>query len=174
MIHAAFCWPAMADPSLWTMVVHYPHSAAGMMVPIDLMQCTDAPHSHLKNMHVWDCPFYVHEPALQDAHIILKWKLHSCHAIFVSFSPCHSSLVPLVLNAHSGKISPKFHIVFDDWFTSMLSMGADDACNPSQWQELFTTSCFQFYLMMMTPLILSLNGQLMNQIISTISSTPFT
>ena len=43
--HAALHWPDMADPSLWPMAVdyciyrhnHYPHAAAGMMAPIDLI-----------------------------------------------------------------------------------------------------------------------------------------
>ena len=116
-----------------------------MMALIDLLQCTHAPCSHLKNVHVWGCSCYILEPALKDGHKLPKWKLHSHHATFVGFSPCHSLVVPHVLNTHSGKISPQLHIVFDDWFTSILSMGANDAFDPSQWPEFFTTSHFQFY-----------------------------
>ena len=54
------------------------------------------------------------------------------------------SLIPLVLNTSTGKISPQFHVVFDDWFTSVASVGGDEAFDPSQQQELFTMSWYQY------------------------------
>ena len=50
----------------------------------------------------------------------------------------------LLLNTHSGKISPQFCVVFDDWLTSVLSMGADDAFDPQKWHDLSTTSQYQY------------------------------
>ena len=89
-------------------------------------------------MHVWGCPCYVLDPKLQDGHKLPKWKPRSRRGMFVGFSPRHSSLVPLVLKPRTGKISPQFHVVLDDWFTSVLSVGADDAFEPSMWQTLFS------------------------------------
>ena len=90
-------------------------------------------------MHVWGCQCYILEPMLQDGHKLPKWKPQSHHGIFVGFSPHDSSLVLLVLNTQPGKISPHFHAVFDDWFTSVTSVGGNDAFNP-QWHQLFTNS----------------------------------
>ena len=69
--------------------------------------------------------------------MVIPW---SHHGIFVGFSPHHSSLVPLVLNTQTGKISPQVHLCFDDWFMSVASVGGDDTFNPTQWQQLFTYS----------------------------------
>ena len=130
----------MADSSLWPMAIdycvyHHYHitcASAVMMALIDLILWTQAPHSNFKNIHIWGCPCCVLKLSLHDGHKLPKWKLCSQHAIFVSFSPCHSSLVLLVLNTHSGKILPQFHIIFDDWYTRVLSMGADNAFDPQK------------------------------------------
>ena len=95
-------------------------------------------------MHVWGCPCYVLDPKLQDGHKLPKRKPRSRHGMFVGFSPRHSSLVPLVLNPRTGKISPQFHVIFDDWFTSVLFVGADDAFEPLMWQTLFSHSCYHY------------------------------
>ena len=63
----------------------------------------------------------------------------------MGFSSCHSSLVPLVLNTQSGKISAQFHVIFDNRFTSILSLGTTDAFDPLQWQELFATTHYQYF-----------------------------
>jgi hypothetical protein len=41
--------------------------------------------------------------------------------VFVGFSEVHSSLVPMVFNLKTLKITPQFHVVFDDWFTTVDS-----------------------------------------------------
>ena len=61
-----------------------------------------------------------------------------------SFSLHHSSLVPLVLYTQTGKILPQFHVVFDDWFTSVASVGGDEAFDPIHSQQLFATSHYQY------------------------------
>ena len=63
---------------------------------------------------------------------------------FCCSSLCHSSLVPMVLNTRTGKISPQFHVVFNDWLTRVASVSGEKAFNPSQWQELFTTLRYQY------------------------------
>ena len=47
-------------------------------------------------------------------------------------------------SSHPESISPQFHVVFDDWFTSVLSVGSEDAFDLSTWQDLFTTSRYQY------------------------------
>ena len=53
----------------------------------------------------------------------------------LSFFPGSSRFEP-----SNWKISPQFHVIFDNWFTSVLSVGADDAFEPSMWQTLFSHS----------------------------------
>ena len=64
--------------------------------------------------------------------------------IFLGFSPHHSSRVLLVLNTHTGWITPQFQVVFDDWFTSVISTYAEKTCNMMKWAQLFTNACYQY------------------------------
>ena len=125
---------------------HMPRPSVGMLAPIDLLLKTQSARTHFHDMHVWGCPCYILDPQLQDGHKLPKWKPRSCRGMFVGFSPGHSSLVPLVLNPRTGKISPQFQVVFDNWFTSVLSVGADDAFEPSMWQTLFSHSRYHYML----------------------------
>ena len=152
LMHAAIRWPSMVEMNLWPMAVdyavyhhnHMPCPSVGMLAPIDLLLKTQSARTHFHDMHVWGCPCYVLDPKLQDGHKLPKWKPRSHRGMFVGFSPCHSSLVPLVLNPRTGKISPQFHVVFDDWFTSVLSVGTDNAFEPSMWQTLFSHSRYHY------------------------------
>ena len=54
----------------------------------------------------------------------------------MGFSKIHSTQVGLVLNLLTGSISPQFHVVFDDMFsTVMISTAAD----PEVWIRLVTS-----------------------------------
>ena len=51
----------------------------GMLSPMDLVVKTQTSWSHFTDMHVWGCPSYILEPALQDGHQLPKQKPHSRH-----------------------------------------------------------------------------------------------
>ena len=53
--------------------------------------------------HVFGCPVYILDPALQDGKKILKWDSRAHQGIFVGFSHEHSSLVPLIFNPHTQR-----------------------------------------------------------------------
>ena len=48
----------------------------------------------------------------------------------------HSTQVGLVLNLLTGSISPQYHVVFDDTFSTMMSSTATD---PEVWIRLVTS-----------------------------------
>ena len=105
-------------------------------------------------MHVWECPCYILEPQLQDRHKLPKWKPQSHWAALLVFHLItHHSY--LWFNTRTGKISSQFHVVFGDWFTSVTLVGGDKAFDPSQWQELFTTSRYQYIFNSTDPNVLS-------------------
>ena len=56
--------------------------------------------------------------------------------MFVGFSDAHSSLVHLVLNVATGKISPQCHVVFDDKFAAVCSLPTKDSID-NQWAQIF-------------------------------------
>ena len=62
---------------------------------------------------------YVLDPKLQTGKKLSRWQSRSRKWFFVGFSNQHSSNVPLILNLQTGSISPQFHVVFDDKFSTV-------------------------------------------------------
>ena len=54
----------------------------------------------------------------------------------MGFSKMHSPQVGLVLNLLTGSISPQFHVLFDDMFSTVMSSTAAD---PEVWIMLVTS-----------------------------------
>ena len=54
----------------------------------------------------------------------------------MGFSKMHSTQVGLVLNLLTGSISPQFHVVFDDMFSTVMSITAVD---PEVWIRFVTS-----------------------------------
>ena len=59
----------------------------------------------------------------------------------LGFSLHHLSLIPLVLNTRTGKISPHFHVVFNNWSTSVTWLV--EMKHSIQVNGRFTTSRYQ-------------------------------
>ena len=89
------------------------------------MKCQN--HNHLQRLHVFGCSVYVLKPQLQDAKKLSKWKRRSHQGIYLGLSKVHSSNVHLVLNPNTGHISPQYHLIFDDHFSTVYSDGEFDA-----------------------------------------------
>ena len=150
MLHAAIRWPEMADPSLWPMAIDYAvwlynhMPKANGIAPIDLLSRTTVPRHGLKDAHVWGCPVYVLDPKLQDGKKIPKFNPRSRRGVFMGLSPKHSSTVPLVMKTETLAITPQFHVVFDDWFTSVVSVSEGETFDDRVWHELFSNSRYYF------------------------------
>jgi hypothetical protein len=98
-----------------------PPNGAGMS-PEEIWCSTKSDGSELRRTHVFGCPVYVLDPALQDNKKIPKWNSRSRQGIFVGFSEQHSSLAPLILNPTTQHISPRYYVVFNDDFTTVVSL----------------------------------------------------
>ena len=82
----------------------------------------------LINCHFWGCPTYVSEPKLQKPGVkIPKWYPRSRRGVNMGFRKMHSTQVGLVLNLLTGSISPQYHVVFDDMFSTVISIAAADS-----------------------------------------------
>ena len=53
--------------------------------------------------------------------------------VYLGTSTEHSSNVPLVLTLKTGSITPQYHVVFDDFFTTSVS----ERDIPETWDKLF-------------------------------------
>ena len=125
LIHAALRWPDSHDIALWTLCLQHAvfvwnriPSADGLS-PEEKWTSTKSDHHQLRSLHPWGCPAYVLDPTLQDGKKIPKWKPRSRQGRFVGHSQTHASSVTLILNRQTKFISPQFHILFDDFFSTV-------------------------------------------------------
>eukprot|EP00957_Ditylum_brightwellii_P013135 992665-Ditylum_brightwellii.AAC.1 len=90
----------------------------------------------MKLFHILYCPIYVLDARLQNAGGAdpPKWEPHSCIGIYLKHSPFHAGSMALVWNPSTGQVSPQFHIVFDDDFSTVTYMEAGTI--PPNWKEL--------------------------------------
>jgi hypothetical protein len=93
-------------------------------------------YDHLQRSHVWGSPIYVLQPELQDAKKIGKWQPRARRGMFLGVSPEHSSNVVLTLNLNTGYVSPQFHTVHDDLFSTVSSEWDSTKFDPHHWQSL--------------------------------------
>ncbi len=129
MLHAAFHWHEHANIKLWPQAVDYavwvfnrlPSIDHGLS-PNELWSNSRNTSHDLRRTHPFGCPVFVLDPILQDGNKLPKWDDRARRGMFVGFSPSHSSLVPLILNITTGKITPQFHVIFDDNFQTVQSL----------------------------------------------------
>jgi hypothetical protein len=141
LLHASAHWKNGIDSSLWPMAVSYATyqynhlpNAQGLC-PADLFTGSTVPRHRLRDIHVWGCPVYVLDPDLQAGKKLPRWQPRSRRGVFVGFSSLHSSDVPLVLNLQTGSITPQYHVVFDDYFSTVSSVERETD-PPEHWADL--------------------------------------
>jgi hypothetical protein len=128
--HAVFLWNNLPNDS-------------SSLAPIELFTRSRFPnYHHLRRLHVWGCPAYVLDPNLQDGKKIPKWAPRSRRGKFLGISPTHSSTIGLILNLRTGHVSPQYHVVYDDEFTTVPNaesgglFNAERPFDAAQWQQL--------------------------------------
>ncbi|MGH9726402.1 MAG: hypothetical protein ACRD41_15170, partial [Candidatus Acidiferrales bacterium] len=131
MLHAALRWPEEKDESLWPLALRYaayihnitPKPNCGGHSPLELFSSVITEHPMrspaLHHTHVWGCPAYVLDPTLQDGKKLPKWQPRSRKGMFMGVSPDHASTIGDILNLQTKSITPQFHVVYDDDFTTV-------------------------------------------------------
>eukprot|EP00804_Cyclotella_cryptica_P024840 CCRYP_001779-RA/>CCRYP_001779-RA protein AED:0.06 eAED:0.06 QI:0/0/0/1/0/0/3/0/1231 len=146
LIHASIRWPERSLIDLWPFAMSYaiwvhnrlpPHGYG--VSPLELWSQVKSAHSDISRAHVFGCPVYVLDPTLQDGKKIPKWDSRAQQGIFVGFSDEHSSLVPLVFNPRTQPVSPQYHVIFDDAFSTVPSLYSVEERN-TRFENLFHTS----------------------------------
>jgi hypothetical protein len=143
MLHLATHWPQFASPKYWPQAINYavwvfnrlPNIETGI-APNKVWSSVHSPSSELLRTHVFGCPVYVLDASLQDGKKIPKWNPWARLGLFLGFSDLHSSQVPLVMNVDTGKISPQFHVIFDDTFQTVNSLPLNQPLD-KQWAQIF-------------------------------------
>jgi hypothetical protein len=144
MLHAAMRWPEVVDASLWPMALSHatylwnitPRRESGL-APLEIFSGSKFQYPVVQKQHVWGCPTYVLDPRLQDGKKIPKWQPRSCRGMFLGYSKHHATNVGCVLNMKTKSITPQFHVVYDDWFSTIA---ADEPTPPPNWADLIESA----------------------------------
>ena len=67
-----------------------------------------------------------------------KWEPRSRIGVYLGHSPFHARSVALVINPRTGRVSPQYHVIFDDTFLTVLYM--DVGTEPPHWHDLLKYS----------------------------------
>jgi hypothetical protein len=147
LIHAVLCWPDIITESLWPFALklsvdlHNATPNTAGFTPEEIFTGTKST-SRLHTFHPFGCPIFVLEPSLCQGHKIPKWKPRSRVGVYLGMSPNHASSVPLVLSTTTGLVSPQFHVVFGDHFSTTNSLHTNTI--PSNWSTLLNNSSISF------------------------------
>ena len=101
---------------------------------------------NLSNCHVCGFPTHVLEPEFKNTDVkIPNWDPRIQRGGNMVLSKIHSTKVGLVLNLLTGSISPQYHIVFDDMFSTVVSSTSSD---PEVWIKLFIPRNSRIHVML--------------------------
>eukprot|EP00957_Ditylum_brightwellii_P010997 833601-Ditylum_brightwellii.AAC.1 len=88
------------------------------------------------DFHVWECPVFVLDANLQTDHGIGPPKLNPIArvGVYLGHCPVHAGNVALVLNLQTDYVSPQYHVVFDNEFSTASYLQSHKT--PSNWADL--------------------------------------
>jgi hypothetical protein len=146
LLHAKRMFPEYISTIFWPFAVkcckdrmnHLVHWADGH-TPFEMLAGLDSAPTKVSDFHTFGCPCYVLDHHLQSGTgNIPKWEPRAGMGIYVGRSPSHASNIGLVLNPRTGHVSPQFHVVYDDDFTTTPYLRT--ATVPPHWAELVEAS----------------------------------
>jgi hypothetical protein len=152
--HAYLHWPEATSVRLWPYALklachvenHVPSGPNGRSKAERFAQ-VDAPgHNfdmHLR--HTFGCPVFVLRAPLQSGFGVPRWDPRTRVGLYLGVSDSHAGTVALVLNLQTGHVSPQYHVVFDDDFTTVESLRLPGhSVDPATWKQLCETSYESF------------------------------
>ena len=147
LLHGIRMWPNMITSMFWPFALK---AMAERMNKLHVSMDGSTPESKFYGMkrnnipvgiyHTLFCPIYVLDARSQSAGSIgpPKWEPKSRIGIYLGHSPFHAGNVALVFNPTTGLVSPQFHVVFDDNFSTVPYM--KEGKIPENWDELYNYS----------------------------------
>jgi len=146
LLHAKQRWPEGVCTNLWPFAVRYVcdvrnkvRVSANGKTPEENFASTDSlTGARLEHFHPFGCPVYVLDAKLQSGvSKIPRWDPRSRIGVYLGHSPHHAGSVSLVLNLTTGHVSPQYHVVFDDDFSTVENLRLGTV--PTNWTELNLT-----------------------------------
>jgi hypothetical protein len=146
LLHAKRMLPEYISTILWPFALkcaedrmnNLVHRADGR-TPYQTLTGLDQVKLDVSNFHTFGCPCYVLDHRLQSGNsMIPKWEPRARMGLYVGRSPSHAANVALIFNPRTGHISPQFHVIFDDDFTTVPYLRT--ATIPPYWADLVRAS----------------------------------
>jgi len=119
-------WPEIIQESYWpyaiqlAIAIHNNTSSSSGLSPNKIFSGSKHP-CHLSDFYTFGCPIFILDPRLQQGQKIPKWQPLSRLGVYLSPSLSPASNIPLVLSTTTGLVSPQYHVVFDDTFSTISS-----------------------------------------------------
>lgn len=140
--HDAIHWPEAYDPAIWPFALTYACHVSNSL-PLQSTNLSPAEQWHglkvdheevLSRILPWGCPSYVLESTLAQGNSIPKFKPRSRSGQFLGVSQYHSqTLIGLIRNLTTMRVSPQYHVVYDPQFTTTYSSEEDP---PNEWEKM--------------------------------------
>ena len=141
LAHGEHLWPEVVNKTLWPFSYK---AAARSRNKFNLdddghspeeKACGVKAHSDFKNEHTLFCPvFTLHKRLQGGVGGIPKWNPRSNAGVYLGHSPDHAGNVALVLSLSTGLVSPQYHVIFDDSFSTVPFIRSKE--EPSNWESL--------------------------------------
>jgi len=141
LAHGMHIWPQVITKSLWPFALKAACRARNkfnidseyLSPEMKLARVQTSPE--LRNEHPLFCPVFTLDKSLQSGTGMLpKWNPRSNVGVYLGHSPDHASNVALVLNLTTGLVSPQYHVVFDDNFSTVGYI--HNSKEPTHWEDL--------------------------------------
>ncbi len=141
LAHGAHMWPEVVNKSLWPFAYKAACRARNefkldenLLSPNEKISGVKLKQT-VKNEHTLFCPVYTLDKKLQGGiGGIPKWDPRSSAGLYLGHSPEHASNVALVMNLQTGLVSPQYHVIFDDTFSTVEYIRSKK--EPSNWEYL--------------------------------------
>ena len=124
LIHAMQHWPDVITSEFWpypikmVVDVHNNSPASNGLAPVELFTGIKR-RANLSFLHPFGCPAFVLDKINCTGGRTPKWNPRSEQGVYLGLSPDHASNVGLIYNITTRHVSPQYHVVYDDDFTSV-------------------------------------------------------
>ncbi len=131
LLHGMRHWPQMINTMFWLFAIKaMAERMNSLNVDQDgnptesLMYRVDLETIPIKHFHTLFCLIYVLDHCLQSAGGPgpPRWEPRSRMGVYLGHSPFHAGSVALVFNPKTARVSPQYHVVFDNDFTTVPYM----------------------------------------------------
>jgi len=141
LLHAKHRWPKVISSILWPFALatvidlhNNLHLNEGGLSPLEILSGFKQ-EIEPSDCHTWRCPVFVLDEKNQSGSIgPPKWEPRSRAGIYLGHSKDHAGNVAMVLNLRTRHVSPQFHLVFDNTFSTVPYL--DSLVAPPNWDNL--------------------------------------